>query len=175
MGRGISNSEVYLMSVSNEGYQLVVKLALQNDYLEAVDRPVLKRIVYALDLQGDPTLADINTKWIMQQRIEADIIYLSTKYEKKAAKQERVTDEVEAACYLNLPDTREDAKKYTLDDKKHLIKVEPEVAVAKDALIEIKDLVNLLSKLSRTVFGRNQKIDHMGVNYRRELQADENS
>lgn len=163
------------MPISDEGYRLVVKLALQNDHLEATDRPVLKRVVYALDLQGDPTLVDINSKWVMQQRIEADMIYLSTKYEKKAAKQDRATDEIEAACYLDLPTAREDGKKYTLDDKKHLIKVEPEVAVAKDAQIEIKDLVNLLSKLSRTVFGRNQKIDHMGVNYRREISADENS
>lgn len=163
------------MPISTEGYQLVVKLAAQNDHLEAVDRPVLKRIVYALDLQGDSTLADVNSKWVMQQRIEADVIYLSTKYEKKAARQERISDEVEAACYLSLPDKRDDGKKYTLDDKKHLIKIEPEVAVAKDTLIEVKDLVNLLGKLSRTVFGRNQKIDHMGVNYRREISADENS
>lgn len=163
------------MPVSQQGYPLLVKLALQNDHLEACDRSVLKEVVYALDVQGDPTLVDINSKWVMQQRIEANMIYLSVKYEKRLAKQERIVDEVEAASYLDLPDRRGDDKKYTLDDKKYLIRVEPDVAVAKDALIEIRDLVNLLNKLSRTVFGRNQKLDHLGVNYRREIQADENS
>jgi hypothetical protein len=157
------------------GYQLVVKHALQNEYLEAVDRSVLKELVYALDLQGDPTLVDINTKWVMQQRMEANMIYLSVKYEKLQAKQEGNVPEVEAACYLNLPDKREDGKKYTLDDKKQLVKVEPDLAVAKHRQRELKDLVNLLGKLSRTVFGRNQKLDHLGVNYRREILSDTNA
>lgn len=163
------------MPVSQLGYQLTVKLALQNEYLDSSDRPVLKEVVYALDLLGDPTLVDINMKWVAQQRIEASMIYLTAKYEKIRDKQEGVAEEVEAASYLNLPDKREDDKRYTLDDKKHLVKVEPDVAVAKDKLRELKALANLLSKLSRTVFGRNQKLDHLGVNIRREIQADENS
>lgn len=163
------------MSVSQDGYRLLAALAIQNDYLDSADRATLKEVVYSLDLQGNPTLGDINQKWIWQQRIEAGIIYLVAKYEGRLFQQERAVPELEAAAYLDLPDSREDGKKYTVEDKKQLLKVDPDVAVAVMKLNGLKELVGLFNKILRSVFGRNQKLDHLGVNYRRELQADENS
>lgn len=156
------------------GYKLLVAQIIGNDYLEAKDRQVLKDVVYALDLQGEGTLIDVNQQWITQQRIEANMVYLTSKYEAMVIQAERAGDEVESALYLDLPATREDGKRCTAEDRKRLLRLEPDVAVAKHKVVELQILTNALSKLSRTVFGRNQKLEQLGVNYRRELSSDGN-
>lgn len=162
------------MPVSEQGYHLLVCLAVKNPCLAAEDRAVLKEVIHGLDIQNSDTLLDVNDKWSIQQRMEANLIYLLVKYESFAAKQEGFVEEVEAAEYLSLPDSRQDGKKYTVEEKKQLVKVEPTVTTAKQMLLEAQELASLVNKLSRTVFGRNQKLDHMGVNYRRELSYNEN-
>lgn len=163
------------MPISTHGYDLIVRLAVSNPSLDPKDRGVLKEIVYGLDIQNSDSLASVNDKWIVQQRIEASTIYLLVKYESLAARQEKFSEEVEAAEYLSLPESKPDGKKYTIEDKRNLVKVENTASSAKQLLIESQELASLMSKLSRTVFGRNQKLDHMGVNYRRELSFDEST
>jgi len=163
------------MSISDSGYLAIVKLAVRNEQLDSEDRVVLKEVVNGLDITSPQAFLDMNQRWTIQQRLEASMIYLLTKYESRAAKQERFTEEVEAAEFLSLPEKKSDGKRYTVEDKKSLLKLEDTVRTCNKTLLDTQELSNLMNKLAKSVFGRNQKLDHMGVNYRRELSCDENS
>lgn len=163
------------MSISDHGYLAIVRFAVKNTHLDPEDRLLLKEVVNGLDLLTPQALQDMSQRWQVQQRLEADVIYLLTKYESLAARQERFVEEVEAAEFLTLPDKKSDGRKYTVEDKKHLLKISDTVKACEQTLLDTQELSSLMNKLSKTVFGRNQKLDHMGVNYRRELSFDENS
>lgn len=163
------------MPMSLLGYDLLVRLAIQNPSLDAQDRGILKEVIQSLEIQNSDTLSSVNDKWTIQQRMEAVMVYLLVKYESRAAKQQRFSEEVEAAEYLSLPEDKPDGRKYTVEDKRNLIRVEQTSSSAKNLLLEAQELSNLMNKLARTVFARNQKLDHMNVNYRRELSVDEGS
>ena len=163
------------MPVSDHGYLAIVRLAVSNGQLIDGDRVLLKEVVNGLDLTNPQALQDMSQRWGVQQRLEASMIYLLTKYESMAAKQERFVEEVEAVEFLALPEKKADGRKYTVEEKKNLVKISETVKACTKSLLEIQELSSLMGKLARTVFNRNQKLDHMGVNYRRELSCDCNS
>jgi hypothetical protein len=172
------------MPISTMGYKLLVRQILTNSLLTSEDRQVVKDIVYGLDLTGEDSLTDVNDKWVIQQRLEASIIYLLCKYEKAVGRAEAVMDgvtsgleEVEASARLDTP------KEYSnAESRKAYVRLDPDVAVhklrvneAKQAILEAKELYNDIDRLAKTVFRRDKKIENMNVNVRRQMTADENA
>jgi len=172
------------MPVSDMGYKLLVRQVLTNGLLAAEDRQVIKEIVYGLDLTGDDSLTDSNDKWIVQQRLEANIIYLLCKYEKSVGRAEAILEgimsgleEVESVAKLDTP------RDYTnAESRRAFVRLDPDVAVhkervldAKRAILEAKELYNDIDRLAKTVFRRDKKIENMNINIRRQMTADENA
>jgi hypothetical protein len=157
------------MPVSQMGYKLLVRQLVTNELLSSEDRAVVKEIVFALDLQGDVSLSDVNLKWIDQQRIEASMVYLLNTYERLMAKTEAELEEIEATARLDMPKGAAGNEQ----ERKAYVRLDPNVAVHKDRVLNAKSLYQDLDRLAKTVFRRDKKLDSLTVNYRRELQADE--
>ena len=172
------------MPISDMGYKLLVRQILTNSQLTSEDRQVVKDIVYGLDLTGEDSLTDVNDKWIIQQRLEASIIYLLCKYEKAVGRSEAILEgimsgleEVESVARLDMP------KDYSnVESRKAYVRLDPDVAVhkgrvleAKQAILEAKELYSDIDRLAKTVFRRDKKIENMNVNVRRQMVADENA
>jgi hypothetical protein len=159
------------MPVSEMGYRLLARQIISNEVLAAEDRTVIKEVVYALDLSGDHSLSDVNDKWVYQQRMEANIIYLLSRYEKAVGRAEAELDEAEAVVELDMP--KEIPK--TAGARKAHIRLDPDVAVHRHRVMLAKELHSDLDRLAKTVFRRDKKLENLNVNYRREQTADENS
>lgn len=157
------------MPVSTMGYRLLVRQLVSNELLASEDRAVVKEIAYALDLQGDPTLGDVNSKWIDQQRIEASMVYLLNTYERIVDKAESELEEIEATARLDIPK----GVAGNAEERKAYVRLDPNVAVHKDRVVNAKSLHKDLDRLAKTVFRRDKKLENLTVNYRRELQSDE--
>lgn len=156
----------------DRSFQLLVGLILENEYLDPSDRQTVKDIIYGLNLTSDGSFDDINNKWEMQIELETLIVYLVRKYTKVLAGVSKEHDDMFADKRLSVDDYSSAGKKYTAEDKKSLVRLDPDLNVLIDRSLNINLLVQDLQDVMRIVFGRNQKLDHLTVNYRRELAND---
>lgn len=155
-------------------YELVVQRIVKSEYLKENDHVVIERITYALSLDGPAELTDIDTKIKMQMDIEADIIYLLGEYEDLLYRYDDMLDRIEAARRLDLPDRDGNDRKYNEADRAALLTINQDVQKLRAKQHGAKSLSRDIDRLAKIVFRRNDKLDLLTVNYRREIAADAN-
>ncbi len=155
-------------------FALLVQQIVKNDHLMAHDRLVVKDIVYALSLEGESSLLDINSKWIKQAEIEAAMVYLLGVYGDKLKDSERDLNEQEATKRLDPPDITTRTGRITRDDYSAMLALDPDVSILRHRVSTLQSLYRDIDNLAKLVFWRSKKLEHLNVNYRRELEADRN-
>lgn len=161
---------------TNEKY-LFLKRVLENPELDSCDRPVLKSVITKISIStNELNLESINDLWADQIDLEARMLYLIGKYSHLEDKASEIVDTIEGSYLLQLPDKMPDTnRRINKEDRMAMLRNEEEVRFERYKIIDIRALVRDLSNLHRLVIGRNQKLENISVNYRRELKADENS
>jgi len=151
--------------------QRLVKQVLTSEFLESEDRPVIKEVVYRLelDLHG---FEDVNQKIQKQIEIEADMVYLLSKYRNVAAESKFDLEEEQAGVFLDSPRINNGGYKATANELKAYQLTHPDVAVKRRRNQAAQALYETLQEISMIVFGRNKKLNELSVNYRQELKAD---
>lgn len=151
--------------------RLVLRLA-KNEFLAPEDRSVVKDVVYALILDTE-TVEDVNEKLKGQVRLEADMVYLMGVYRDLKNEFTYELEEEEGHVLLDTPRRNDDGYKTSAKELKAHSVTNPEVAVKRRRLASVTSLYESLQLLWKIVFARNEKLEQLSVNYRKELKADE--
>jgi hypothetical protein len=153
-------------------FRLLASRLVVNQELEKSDRVVVKRIVYALSLDDDTSPKDQNDRWAKQQRIEAAMVYLVSRYTDYAIAAKRNLERAKGNERLTLPDKAETGRKYNKEDREALLGISEEVRDAEDQKDASDALLRDLVKLEQMVIRRNDKINDISVNVRRHEEVD---
>lgn len=156
------------------GYELFAARVLNSGYLDRSDHCVVERVAYALSLDGPGVLDDVNTKTKMQMDIEADVIYLVGVYSDKLARYESALERMEAVKRLDIPERSASDKKHSVADQAAILTINSDVQKLRVKRNGAKSLSKDIDRLAKIVFGRNDKLNLLTINYRRELAADSN-
>lgn len=158
-----------------DSYMRLAKRIVSSPIMTAEDRQVVKDILFNLSLDAK-SYTDMNTKWEGQQSIEADVLYLLGEYRDKWQENQFRYEEEEAGIMIDdVPSVGPTGKKTTVKETKAYIAVNPDLAVLRRELYQYSSLFQDIQNLVKYVFARNDKLDNINVNYRRELKADERS
>jgi hypothetical protein len=155
-------------------FQQLARLILESPYVDPEDRLVLKQVVYRLKLYAT-NLEDINDKIKGQIEIEAAISYMSGKYLQKMNDAQAEMEEIEATKLSQMPDKTDIGYKVTEKERKTLLAIDPDTAIARKRFSEKQTLYKNLQSILKIVFKRDDKINNLCVNYRKELKLDQNS
>jgi len=144
---------------------------INNEYLEEVDRLVVKQLVYRLKLDLSQ-FEEVNEKIKGQMELEADLVYLLSKYRKLTDERKFELEEQEAEVLLDVPHRNPDGYKTGAKEFRAHQLLDPNVAVERRRNSLAAALYHDLQNLSAMVFGRNKKLNELSVNYRKEMAAD---
>lgn len=156
----------------HESFKLIYEQIVLNKHLKSKDRKVVKEVYNDMDLNSYSSLAALNEIERDQLRMEARCAYLVSVYTDHAESQESDSDYIEANAQLSLPEKGPDGKKYLAADRDALLTTNDMVTEARQAKREAKALLRDISKMSKMVDNRNQKIENLQVNHRREMAQD---
>jgi hypothetical protein len=151
----------------------LTKLILKSDLFEKSHQELLKNIVYSLSLESTDNIIDVNNEWKTQIEIETSIVFLVGFYTGLLSKQDIVNNHRYDETLLSIPDKPDNSlRKYTVDEKKALVKLDNIVyrGMLKHSLLN--DLIRNLENLQKIVFRRDKKLENLTINYRREQEAD---
>ena len=154
---------------------LILKQFAEAQHLRSNHKKVLAEIIDALSIHWISSMLDVNEAWKDQMKIEAYMIFLVGYYGDIEREVETKLAEAEARLTLGIPRKGESGEKYTVDMVKALIMTDDDIMQLKGERDEIRNLNRDLALLLKVVMGRNQKLDHLSVNFRREFTADENA
>jgi hypothetical protein len=136
---------------------------------------ILEDIVYSLELESTNNIIDINKAWKVQVDLEVAVVFLVGYYNSKLSKSNIVSDHKYSEALLSVPDKPTNSlRKYTVDEKKSLVKIDKSVYRGMLVNSLLSDLVKNLESLQRIVFSRNKKLESLTINYRRELESESN-
>lgn len=154
-----------------DALQRLVQYIVKHDFLETEDRPVVKEVIYKLELDLE-TFEEVNEKLKGQIKLEADMVYLLGKYRDICNDLKIELDEEEATVFLDAPKRNDEGYKTSAKEFKAYQLAHPEIAVKRRRLVAVESLLATLTLLSKVVFARNDKLEQLSVNYRKELAAD---
>jgi hypothetical protein len=149
--------------------QRLVRELLEHECLLAGDAPVIKGLVYKLEIQAS-NLVEVNEKIEIQVGIEADMLYLLSKYRRYLTEDELSLDIEEAQTELD--HRTNNAEKMTVREVKASVTTEPMVALGRSRCSAKRDFWSIILWLSKMVFARDLKLKELATNYRRELRLD---
>jgi hypothetical protein len=150
-------------------FTYLAKRLIGSTRLDAQDRAVVKNVVYALDLDGQPDLSSMDEKWQKQMRMEASMVYLIGRYTDYLQAAEGNLEATESNVRLQVPDKDPTTqKKYNKEDRDAVLSINEEVLQHRSDRDAIKSLHRDLTNLMKIVIGRNQKLENLSVNYRRD-------
>lgn len=160
----------------DDEFQLLAARLSNNDELKPEDRPRVKRMVYQLNLDNETTPRDQNDRWAVQQRMEAMIIYLISTYTDHVIAASRNMEWARDDERLTLPDKDPDtSRKYNREDREALIGQSSDVRDKQEQKDASDALLRDLKKLEATIIRRNEKVNDISVNVRRQEEVDERS
>jgi hypothetical protein len=156
-------------------YQLLLQEMTSNSYIDDTDKRVLKNVIDDLRITDLTDLKDINEKWEDQVRLEAAVVYLTGKYSNKLQVIESGAEQSEALALLGIPEKNSEGRKLIAADRAAIITTNDKVRELRIRKSVLKALNRDINNLSKIVFGRNQKLENLSINVRREMSADEKS
>jgi len=146
-----------------------------NDLFNKDHCEMLYTLVYSLSLDGVDNITDINSMFINQVELETIVVFLVGYYNNKLAKHNVISDYTYANTLLDVPEKPNNSlRKYTVDEKKSLTKLNRDVHRNELTKALLSELVKTLESLQRIVFYRNKKLENLTINYRREVESDSN-
>lgn len=154
-----------------EALKRLVQYAVHHESLDPDDRPSIKDVIFQLALDLD-TVEEVNEKFKGQIKLEADMVYLLGKYRDKCNDLKIELEEEEASVFLDAPKRNDEGFKTSTREFKAYQLTNPEIAVKRRRLAACESLLSSLVLLSKVVFARNDKLEQLSVNYRKELAAD---
>lgn len=155
-------------------FQLLASRLVGNRELAPKDRPYVKKIIYQLNLDAETSPRDQNDRWAVQQRMEAAIIYLVGVYSDHVTAAKRNLEDAKDEERLELPEKDSDTgRKYNKEDREALIGRSADVRDKRDQLDDSQALLRDLVKLEQTIIRRNDKINDVSINVRRQEEVDE--
>lgn len=158
-------------------FQVLVIHLVENEELDPKDKPRIKKVIYQLSMDElDRSPKDQNSRWADQQRMEASIIYLVGKYSDYVIAAKRNLEDAKDDERLDLPEKDgETNRKYNKDDREALINRSADVHDKRDQLDALQSLLRDLIKLEQTIIRRNDKLNDVSINIRRDKEVDERS
>jgi len=162
------------MSMRSEWFLPLMARIIRNPSLDSDDRPWVKKLIDSLNVAKRKDFEQIDDMWEHQMKMEAIMVYLLGKYGDQYEDADDLLGEIESTFKVDIPiKDPESGYKRTKDDIDSILLQNEEVREAREAKRSNKSLNNDMQYLSKLVFGRNQKLENLTVNYRRMIAADE--
>lgn len=137
--------------------QRLVGLILQSPILDIEDAHLLKEVAAWLTIDDVNQVRDVNEAMKQQIDLESAVMYLRGKYRRHKG---HVDLEKDLSWHTAGVKHGQRSSERTLD---------PGYTSIAERAVDIGDLVSLLTDLTSIILGRQTKLEHLSVNYRREL------
>ena len=156
-----------------EAFRRLAKRLVTSPVMTKEDRQVVKDILFTMSLDR-ASFEDLDQKWQGQIESEANVLYLQSVYRDKWQEKQFEYDEEESGILIDdVPAYGSSGKKITGKEVKAHLAVHPDLAVKRRELYMYTSLFKDIQSLVKFVFDRNQKLENVNVNYRREIKTDE--
>lgn len=149
------------------------KHILSHKMLKLEDNAVISQVCYQIRIEDDP--GKINEYHRTQVGSEAAMVYLTSKYGELVVRLKKKRDSYLIQKSLELGSTNEiDGKKWTSKKAKQewILMTDPDFALLAEKVDDAANLASLVQGLFTIVFGRNDKLEQLSINYRREAEID---
>lgn len=155
--------------IMHSDFQHLYELIIRNPKMRKPDKIVVKEVLDSLDLEGDVVLADLNSKIVEQLRIETQMAYLAVSYTDSYNRAESDVKRIEANAILSLDDKTETGRKHNAETRQATVNLDDTVTEVRADRDFYRSLHHAIKELARIVSARMAKLEHLNVNYRREL------
>ncbi len=143
----------------------------RHPHLKVEDHPVVEKVTSLLYTSDEIGL--INDYFRMQIEAEAGATYLVGRYISLVTKLKEMLREHRAGKLLMLGERNDDGYKWTAKGKEEwLLATDAPYATQLEQIAKVDNLLNLLKGLKEIVFGRNDKLEQLSINYRRDTLID---
>lgn len=159
----------------DSSYKQLAQLIMNSPHFDEEHRPDLKRVVYRLSLDRVDNVEHVNAKIKGQMEMEATMVFLVGHYRGIQYELDNDIEREEGLATLDVPTKTADGYKTTAKQAKAQVLANEEVAVLRMKLSPLKSLVMDLENIFTLVLKRNQKLEQLSINYRREQNIDDRS
>lgn len=153
------------------GFTLLENLIVSHPHLKQEDHAVISKVCRLLEIQEEHVL--INEYHRRQVELEATAVYLTGKYTALVKRFESVFNKHRAGKSVELGERNDEGLKWTRIAKENwLLGTDARYIALVDTLAEAQRLLMMLKGLSDVIFARDNKLEQLSINYRRETEAD---
>lgn len=157
-----------------QSFRRLIALIMESPYFKTEHISIIKAVCLKLNLQSS-SLQHINKKIQDQIEIEADIIYLLGKYRVEYYETLCLYEEVSGCSLAKVPSATDEGFRRNIKEITALVDSDPDVAVLKNKYLGMKSLYKDLQNIFQIILARNENLNHLSNNYRKELTVDNNS
>jgi len=157
----------------DSSYKNLAQLIMDAAHFEEEHRPDLKKVVYRLSLDSVDNIENVNEKIKSQMEMEATMVFLLGYYRGCQFELDNDIEREENLAVLDTPSKNEDGYKLSAKQFRASYLANQDVAVLRMRLSPLKSLVMNLDNLFTIVIKRNQKLEQLSINYRREQNIDD--
>lgn len=151
--------------------ELLKNLVLSKKHLKEEDKPLIVQLCEKLRILAD--VRDINEYFRQQVEVEAGMVYLVGRYTMIVDKFKDVVESHKAGKSVELGERNDEGLKWTKAGKEQwLLGTDARYVALLGTLKEAERLLDLLRELSKVAFRRQDKLEQITINTRREIEAD---
>ena len=140
-------------------------------HLKVEDHEVVSKVAGFLYTSDEP--GKINDYFRGQIEAEAGATYLVGRYTSLVNKLRERVREHRAGKFVELGERNDEGYKWTAKGKEDfLLGTDAQYATQMETVAKVENLLSLLKGLREIVFARNDKLEQLSINYRREMEID---